>query len=69
MCDDRKKAMMDEAKTLESSLSAEGRHLEAQAIKRLRLSVSAQTGHLKRLFRDNARLRRLCGERMLMPID
>ena len=50
-----------EAKEVEDTLRGEGRHMEADRIKRLRLSGSGIQGTLKTLHRDNMELRKRLG--------
>ncbi len=48
---------ISEAKDLEDRLNDEGRHLDAQIVKRLRLAAISSNGTLKVIHRDNRELR------------
>lgn len=50
-----------DARAVEDRTRAEGRHMDADVIRRLRVSASAAQGTLKTIHRDNMALRQQLG--------
>lgn len=57
----RSAANAERAKLVEEKLRSQGKHYEADQIKRLRKALAGATGTLKILHRDNMKLRKKLG--------